>query len=191
VGAGATGPVFEQVIFAAPDEDAALFGEMVETVRPLARRLTLYGSDNDLALRVSRKLHGAEARAGQGGAAMLLAPAVDSIDMSVLGEDMLGHGYFASTASALTDMLWLFWRDAPPDQRCGMDTKVEERGRFWLFDPVRCDGPVMLSALTLLKREGAAALAKLDKIIFGIAADKKTAAEEWQAIRRAAEAAEK
>ena len=53
-GAGVSAPLFDQVIFAAPDEDAGLFAEMIKTIRPLARRLTLYGSENDLALYASR-----------------------------------------------------------------------------------------------------------------------------------------
>jgi len=186
-GASETLPLFDQVIFAAPDEDAELFAEMLKTIRPLATRLTLYGSDNDYALQASKTLHGDLRRAGQGGDAILLAEPVDSIDMTVLGEDMLGHSYFATSTSALTDISWLFWRNSPPEQRCGMDTKVESRGRFWAFDPVRCDGPVMLSALTMLKAEGVAALAKLDKILARVGSDpaSKTAAEEWKAIRTA------
>src|SRR5262249_50869346 len=155
----------------APDQDAALFAEMIQTIRPLARRLTLYGSENDLALYASRQVHGDLPRAGEGGAAILLTDHLDSIDMSVLGDDMLGHSYFASAASALTDILWLFWRDTPPDGRCGMDGKVEPAGHFWLFDPERCDGPVMLSALTLLRANRDATLAKLDAILAKIGED--------------------
>lgn len=183
-GAGETAPLFDQAIFAAPDEDAQLFAEMLKTIRPLVRRMTLYGSDNDSALRASQRLHGEEPRAGQAGESILIAKPVDSIDMSVLGEDMLGHGYFASSTSALTDILWLFWRDSPPDKRCGMDTKDAPKGRYWLFDPVRCNGPAMLSALTLIKTEGAAALAKVEKILAGAADDPKVA-DEWKAIRDA------
>lgn len=183
-GAGETEPLFDQAIFAAPDEDAQLFAEMLTTVRPVVRRMTLYGSENDSALRASQRLHGEERRAGQAGDAILIADPVDSIDMTVLGEDMLGHGYFASSTSALTDILWLFWRDSPPDKRCGMDTRDEPKGRFWVFDPVRCDGPVMLSALTLIKSEGAAALAKVEEML-GAAAGDPIASEEWKAIRDA------
>ena len=183
-GAGQTGPVFEQVIFAAPDEDALLFGEMMKGIRLIARRLTLYGSDNDVALGTSKRLHGDQPRAGQAGASLVISKALDSIDMSVLGSDMLGHGYFASTASALTDMLWLFWQDASPDRRCGMDGKDAPPGRFWMYDPARCDGPVMLSALTMLKAEGPAAVAKLDKLL-GEAGSDKAKVEEWKAIRNA------
>jgi esterase/lipase superfamily enzyme len=184
--AGQTDPVFDQVIFAAPDVDAGLFAEMVETIRPVARRLTLYSSDKDVALQVSRKLHGQAARAGQAGEAILVEPGLDSIDMSALGEDMLRHSYFASTASALTDIAWLFWRNAPPDRRCGMDEESRPGGPAWLFDPLRCDGPAMLSALTLLKSGGAAALARLDGILAGLRASRDNdKAAEWEAIRKA------
>ncbi|MEM1317624.1 MAG: alpha/beta fold hydrolase [Pseudomonadota bacterium] len=64
-------PPFDQVVFAAPDVDAGLFAAMAETARPLARRMTLYASNNDWALEVSRKLHGNAPRAGQGGDATL------------------------------------------------------------------------------------------------------------------------
>lgn len=183
-GAGETAPLFDQVIFAAPDEDALLFADMAVTIRPLVRRMTLYGSDNDSALRASQRLHGEERRAGQAGEAILIAEPVDSIDMSVLGEDMLGHAYFASSTSALTDISWLFWRDSPPDKRCGMDVKQDPKGRYWVFDPVRCDGPVMLSALTLIKTEGEAALAKVEQILAGSAGGSMQA-DEWEAIRDA------
>jgi esterase/lipase superfamily enzyme len=183
-GAGESEPLFDQAIFAAPDEDAQLFAEMLTTVRPIVRRMTLYGSDNDSALRASQRLHGEERRAGQGGESILIAQPVDSIDMTVLGEDMLGHGYFASSTSALTDILWLFWRDSPPEKRCGMDTREEPRGRFWIFDPLRCDGPVMLSALTLIRAEGEAALTKVEEMLSAVAGD-PMAADEWKAIQTA------
>ncbi len=186
-GAGETGPVFDQIIFAAPDEDAALFAEMLTAIRPLAKRLTLYGSDQDLALNVSRKVHGDLQRAGQAGDGIVVSKALDSIDMTVLGDDMLAHSYFASTSSALTDMLWLFWRDSDPPGRCGMDPRDGPAGRFWRFDPGRCNGPAMLAALTLLKAEGKAALDRLNAIIAGSAGKQAQASrvDEWRAIRNA------
>jgi esterase/lipase superfamily enzyme len=189
-GAGDSDAVFNEIIFAAPDEDAALFSEMLATIRPVARRLTLYGSDSDLALEVSKRLHGDLRRAGQGGTGILISDAVDSIDMTAVGDDMLKHGYFSGSASALTDISWMFWRDTPPDRRCGMDAKDLESGLAWVFDPIRCDGPVMLSALTLLKAEGANALAKIEKILSALSGGNQEAAEEWNAIRDAVAAAQ-
>ena len=184
---GRTGPLFEQAIFAAPDEDAALFAEMLQTVRPVARRVTLYGSQNDVALKASETLHGDRRRAGQGGDGILVADGVDSIDMSDLGADVLGHSYFAGTASALTDMSWLFFRNAPPHQRCGMNGRERPEGVFWRFDPVSCDGPVLLSALTMLRRGGAAALQRLENLLADARNGGRTdEAAEWEKIRAAA-----
>ena len=67
-------PAFDQVLFTAPDIDAGLFSEMMRTIRPVARRVTLYASDKDWALAVSRRVHGDAARAGQGATASCMWP---------------------------------------------------------------------------------------------------------------------
>jgi hypothetical protein len=184
-GAGETGPVFGQIIFAAPDEDAAMFTDVIAEIRPLAERLTLYGSDQDLALNASRAIHGDLPRAGQAGPGIVVSKDIDSIDMTALGNDMLAHSYFANTSSALTDMLWLFWRDTPPGGRCGLDPRDGPAGRSWLYDPAKCDGAAMLSALTLLKEQGAAALDKLRDILARPGASAEIATAELQRISAA------
>ena len=141
---------FDQVLFTAPDLDAGLFKAMAKTIRPTARRLTLYTSDHDWALAVSRQLHGDMARAGQGGTAVLRSDDFDSVDMSLVGEDMLAHSYFANNPSALTDILSLFWRDAPPADRCGMVAPQAASG-WWLYAPERCDSNALLAALAMLR----------------------------------------
>lgn len=145
-------PAFDQVLFTAPDLDAGLFGEMVRTIRPTANRITLYASNRDWALAVSRQLHGDAPRAGQGGDDILQLADVDSIDMTTIGEDMLAHSYYANNPSALTDILSLFWRDAPPEQRCGMTKSEGERGAFWSYSPEPCDSAALLSTLSILRR---------------------------------------
>lgn len=145
-------PAFDQVLFTAPDLDAGLFAEMMKTIRVTARRITLYASNKDWALAVSRRLHGDSPRAGQGGRGILHVADVDSIDMTEIGEDMLKHSYYANNPSALTDILSLFWRDAPPDQRCGMKQAQGEQGSYWQYLPAECDGDALLSTLSLLRR---------------------------------------
>ena len=145
-------PAFHQVLYPAPDLDAGLFGEMMHTIRPTAQRITLYASDKDWALAVSRKLHGDSPRAGQGGAGIVKLAEVDSIDMTTIGDDMLKHSYYANNPSALTDILSLFWRDAAPDQRCGMSKKSDEKGSFWIYSPDECDSGALLSTLSILRR---------------------------------------
>lgn len=144
-------PAFDQVLFTAPDLDAGLFSEMMKTIRVTARRITLYASNKDWALAVSRRLHGDSPRAGQGGRNILHVADVDSIDMTEIGEDMLKHSYYANNPSALTDILSLFWRDAPPDKRCGMKRAQGEQGSYWQYLPAECDGDALLSTLSLLR----------------------------------------
>jgi esterase/lipase superfamily enzyme len=147
-------PAFDQVLFTAPDLDAGLFGEMVETIRPTAERITLYASDRDWALAVSRKLHGDAPRAGQGGEGIVQLADVDSIDMTTIGEDMLAHSYYANNPSALTDILSLFWRDASPEQRCGMTRHSSDKSGYWIYSPTDCDSGALLSTLSILRRGG-------------------------------------
>jgi hypothetical protein len=114
--------------------------------------MTLYTSQNDWALRASRKLHGDAPRAGEGGPGTPIPSWVDSIDMSTLGEDMLAHSYFANDASALSDILTLFWRDTPPARRCGMEEGAPaQTAAHWRYAPELCDGSAMLSALAQMR----------------------------------------
>lgn len=113
-------PYFDQIIFAAPDVDQGLFNAMIPTIRPLAKRLTLYASEEDWALEASRKLHGSAPRAGQGGEGVLSNPVIDTIDMTGLGEDMLAHSYVSNDQSAILDISTLFWLNPNPGDRCGL-----------------------------------------------------------------------
>ncbi|SFZ86839.1 Esterase/lipase superfamily enzyme [Devosia enhydra] len=159
-------PAFDQVLFTAPDVDAGLFAEMAETIRPAVRRMTLYTSQKDWALMASRKLHGDAPRAGEGGPGTPIPAWVDSIDMSTLGEDMLAHSYFANDASALTDILTLFWRDSPPERRCGIGPgSPAATAAAWLYDPTHCDGSAMLSALAQLRSARVSSLSEALSLI--------------------------
>ncbi len=162
-------PVFSQIIFAAPDVDADVFAQQISTIAPLAERLTLYTSDADLALTTSRKLHGGIARAGQGGADVLISEPVETVDMSTIGSDVLRHSYFAGESSALADILWLFRRNAPPEDRCGMEEAAKPEGPYWIFYAEECNGGAILSALTLVHEFGSGALAEIERRVRGLA----------------------
>lgn len=148
-------PVFDQIVFAAPDVDAGLFAEMLPTIRPMARRLTLYASENDWALVTSRKLHGDAPRAGQGGVDTLALPAIDSVDMSELGEDMLAHSYFAGDSSALVDLASLFWQNLSPEKRCGLEQRAGEAGTsVWHYARDTCPDDAMMAVIATLRQRG-------------------------------------
>lgn len=148
-------PPFDQIVFAAPDVDAGLFSAMIDTIRPLGRRLTLYASDQDWALAVSRRLHGRAPRAGQAGNFTVTHNALDSIDMSELGQDMLAHGYFGNDSSALIDLVSLFWQNLDPARRCGLE-RVEAASRetpVWRYRAGSCHDTTLLGVLSHLRKE--------------------------------------
>jgi esterase/lipase superfamily enzyme len=91
---------------AEPDNDD--FGQMLKRDAPCARRITIYASDNDLALMVSRSIHGGIERAGQTPLADMQYrnPQIDVIDASLAPSDLSGHAYFIFSYEMLTDMMW-------------------------------------------------------------------------------------
>ncbi|MEM9580842.1 MAG: alpha/beta hydrolase [Pseudomonadota bacterium] len=170
-------PVFDQVLFAAPDVDADLFAEMMPTIRPVAKRLTLYASEQDWALATSKQLHGDAPRAGQGGGDMITRPEFDSVDMSLLGDDMLAHSYFADDSSALADMVALFWRNAAPNLRCGLEPVVEDgtTAPIWNYTPGSCSERALMAVLAHMQSEGVSDSAAARQILASTIADAATA----------------
>ncbi|HEY2954489.1 MAG TPA: alpha/beta hydrolase [Candidatus Eisenbacteria bacterium] len=123
----AAGARFGQVVLAAPDLESRTFARDVPRVARAARRLTLYASSRDRALRVSRAAHG-HARAGQAGRDLLLLPGLDTIDVTEVRSDLTGHGYLEEL---IGDLELLLGQDTPPDRRPGL-TRATSGGRdYW------------------------------------------------------------
>ena len=177
----ASEPMFGQIVFTAPDVDRDFFVEAVQGLRGSAERITLYASENDLALRSSAVLHGAP-RAGLAGKGIVSAAGIDTIDMSDIDADLLGHGYFAANEGAIFDLFRLLWRGDPPERRCGMQSNDD----FWSFDAKPCRGGDVLEAGLLLKRFGPAARDRVQQRLESLAeADEesdKEARKEWSRI---------
>ena len=151
--AAATGQArFGQVVFTAPDVDRAYFVAAAESLRGRAERLTLYASDSDYALRMSKLVHDAP-RAGAAGNTVIRMAGLDTIDMSGISADVLGHNYFATNGGAVYDLLHMIWRDDDPGspQRCGKRAQADVPV-LWRFDFDKCKGDVMLEAAVLLKQ---------------------------------------
>jgi esterase/lipase superfamily enzyme len=95
-----------ELIFAAPDVSADIFGDWIVAVRPIARGLTLYASSQDKALLTSRK-YNASPRAGDVSPdGPIVLPGLDSIDASAIGAELFGlnHNVFASNRSLIDDI---------------------------------------------------------------------------------------
>jgi len=152
--------VFDQVVFTAPDVDRDYFVGAIKSLSGVAARVTLYASNTDLALQSSQILHDAP-RAGLAGVNIISLPGIDTIDMSAVPADSLGHNYYAANAGAIYDLFRLLWRGDPPPQRCGMSgAKAGALLSVWLFNVDMCKGDDLLEAGELLKRLGAQARAQ-------------------------------
>jgi esterase/lipase superfamily enzyme len=146
--------IFGQIVLTAPDVDRDYFTDAIQELTGTAERVTLYASDNDYALRSSQFLHGAP-RAGTAGEVIVKLAGLDSIDMSAVPADALGHSYFAANSGAIYDIFRLLWRGDPPPQRCGMsNSKAGGSLIVWSFNSDACKGDDMLEAGVMLKRFG-------------------------------------
>jgi hypothetical protein len=59
----------------------------------------------------------------------LVVPGVDTIDVSQLSPDFVGHGTFATSRAVLTDIYQLLWNGLAPDARA---LRQDEAG-WWAF----------------------------------------------------------
>jgi esterase/lipase superfamily enzyme len=106
-------PVVGELILAAPDISAGVgdddFAALLKRDAPCARRITLYASDNDLALIASRTAHGGIARAGADPARALdyVGGGVEAVDASLATGDISGHAYYVFSYEMLADLMWV------------------------------------------------------------------------------------
>ncbi len=146
---------FDQIILTAPDVDVDFFVELSRVISKSANRITLYASENDMALNFSSTLHGGVPRAGTAGPDILVVPGLDTIDMSQVETDFLGHSYYGDDEAVILDLLSLFWRGSPPTERCGMQPAEKNQKAYWVFRTDDCRDSALRKAAVLLKRFGA------------------------------------
>jgi esterase/lipase superfamily enzyme len=137
--ASSAGHVVDTVIFAAADEDQAIFRSSWRRVvqalagQPSGRLTTLYASSNDWALDFSEKRHEGP-RAGSGGVArMLMLEHVESIDASSLRADTLGHSYFFEHSKAVDDAAKIIANQTSADGR-GLARRMSGNRAYWILN---------------------------------------------------------
>ena len=128
----AENPLINQVVLIAPDIDAEIFKQYLPRVLPLVNNLTVYVSDNDGPLALSRIVHG-HPRLGESGSHLGDLKGIEIIDISdipvhypsghlyhlynefVINDlaRILNHGETASQRSALKQTDKNYWRLQP------------------------------------------------------------------------------
>jgi esterase/lipase superfamily enzyme len=140
--AGTLSRPLAEVILAAPDVDRDVFTDLAGRIRKVARGVTLYASSADKALVASRTLAGGVPRAGDVPAPPqepVILPELDTIDVSVFGEEFLGlnHDTFAANRIVMEDFSRLLREGRrPPNLRMGQIRGVPEGvnpPRYWRY----------------------------------------------------------
>ena len=126
-------PMFREVVLTAPDIDADVFKrDIAPFITRAAHRVTLYASSNDEALALSKRLHG-YARAGDSGAELVVVKGLDTIDVSNVDTSLLGHSYYGSNDTVLTDMFYILTEPKPASERRWLAPVSLGRLTYWVF----------------------------------------------------------
>lgn len=182
---GSAPPLFDEVVFAAPDVDSDDFAARLPGVQSLGDRMTLYASAEDRALLLSKRLNGGYRRAGDAAAPVVLS-GLDTVDTTPAPRSNLrqGAGHDDVFEEALDDFRSLVWFSLEPGQRCIL--RPRERGAeriIWSYevpDPRRCDADVYGAAILTLRRRGCEATLEL----LNGQVDLTTAARDWTNAQR-------
>ncbi len=99
-------PKIDELVMAAPDLSKDVFLKKVDDIRAVAPRMTIYASAVDRALQYSEK-QSLDGKLGYvGGGVPKVIKDVDTIDVTVVGDDFLGanHSSYAESREVLTDL---------------------------------------------------------------------------------------
>jgi esterase/lipase superfamily enzyme len=128
--------VFNQIVLAAPDIDADTFLDIANSVSKHGQRTTLYASSEDVALKLSARFHvagGTYRRAGDILPEPVVVDGIDTIDASGVDTSLLGHSYYGSNRSVLTDIYALITQNQSPSQRFGIRPAGIPPKQYWEF----------------------------------------------------------
>ncbi len=127
----APSPLIDQLVLVAPDIDAGTFREQFPRLSPLASAITVYASDGDKPLRLSREVHGYP-RLGEAGEHITVLDAMETIDVSLApASEVSGHLYHQYSPVAMEDMRTLLLTGSPARERPGLVAREHDDGRYW------------------------------------------------------------
>ena len=127
-------PFFNELFLTAPDVDADVFRNLAHRILSKARRVTMYASSNDRALRISNRFNGAP-RAGDTSSDIVIVDGMDTIDASTVDTSLVGHFYYGENRSILSDIYSVLRTHAPAAQRFGLRPAQYRGEDYWLFRP--------------------------------------------------------
>jgi len=125
---------FSQIVLTAPDIDAGTFVQLADAVKRNGQMATLYASANDVALVASKKLQ-TYRRAGDISEGVTIVPGIDTIDVSAIDTNLIGHFYYGDNTSVVSDIFLLLSGGLPPAKRPRLRSEGTPPNRYWRFLP--------------------------------------------------------
>ncbi len=127
--------LFNELILIAPDVDSQIFRQRLPKLRPLVRRITLYASESDNALKLSHEIHGSN-RLGEAGKMLTVDASIETIDVSALNaRTVSGHIYHLHNSMVIADIKQLIDEGKGAGQRSALEEKSLHGVRFWNLNP--------------------------------------------------------
>ncbi len=121
-------PLLNELVLIAPDIDADTFRQYLPAIRPLARNITIYVSENDSALTLSQEVHGYP-RLGKTGPHLQSVDGVDIIDITETGmRSPSGHLYQLYNRHVINDLDQLLNQGKSVAQRANLK---QLRKNYW------------------------------------------------------------
>ena len=175
----ATEKPFDQLVFASADVNVTNFKALVKETARLANGMTLYSSQNDLALMLSA-FNSEMKRAGDA-SQQVIAEEVVTVDTTEASGDFVGHNDFAG--SGLDDLRAVIWHSLSPSDRCIISAKTIEDGNYWSFEP-QCRENVFKAAIFSIRRLGFERAIELAQNQIQNSADENNAEQKqrWEAV---------
>jgi len=131
--------LFDQLVLVAPDVDTGVFLEQLPALVKVVRHITLYASEHDGPLKLSREIHGYP-RLGEAGERLTVAAGMDTVDVSLTGVyEVTGHRYHLYNPIVVQDIVRLLRRDEPAGRRPGLHSTQRGALTYWELLPPASD----------------------------------------------------
>lgn len=125
--------LLNELVLIAPDIDTDIFRQELAQLKSVVKRVTIYVSENDKALKLSQEVHGYP-RLGQGGEQLTIFEEVESIDISAIGvRRFSGHIYHLFNPEVIDDLTELLRTGKPAAERTRLKAAQKEGLHYWLL----------------------------------------------------------
>ena len=124
-----------QLVLVAPDIDTAIFKQQYQLFHKSVNRVTVYLSENDRALKLSREVHG-YSRLGEAGEYLTILPGIETIDISAItNRRVSGHLYHLFDPEVIADLSLLLNSGKSAEKRSSLQQTGKDGAIYYRMLP--------------------------------------------------------